>query len=437
MSSSPPSAAPADICSERGFTLLEVLIALAILGTAVVLSIQGVSQGLRLLKVAGDQQQAIIVADQKAREVLVPVEGTDSGADGRFSWERTSRVLEAPELTPVDAAPDWRVFQISVVVTWDAQRRLEVSTLRTVPATSDPTRAGEPFAPQAGGASASSSSSSSASSSSSSGSSSLSKPSGASGASGSSRSSGFVGLVGLVRIVGLVEFGTVYREPDPGRRILMRAVWPRPACPGPGPFRRQSDRPEGFTLVELIIALAIVATLVVVAFGGLRVVLGATQRSEARIEVHQHVRSLTTILKRSLGAAYPYKGSLGELPEQRLLFRGQASTLEFVTQAPPFPLGATIAYTAVVLSHVTGEGLVIRERALPNREPFAEAAVVLRDPAVTSLAFRYLDDSNSWQTEWEDEDRPPTAIEITLGLTINGRAETVPPMVVPFRIGVE
>ena len=139
----PRRAAPRS--SETGFTLLEVLVALAILGTAVVVSIQGVSQGLRLLKSAGDQQQAIIVADQKARELLVPVEGTESGTDGRFSWERTARVLETPDLTPADAIPQWRRFQISVVVTWDAQRRLEVSTQRAVPATSDPTRGAEPF----------------------------------------------------------------------------------------------------------------------------------------------------------------------------------------------------------------------------------------------------------------------------------------------------
>jgi type II secretion system protein I len=151
--------------SERGFTLLEVLVALAILGTAVVVAIQGVSQGLRLLKAAGDQQQAIIVADQKAREVLVPVEGTERGTEGRFSWERTARVLQIPDLTPADAAPQWRMFEISVVVTWDAQRRLEVATQRTVPATSDPTEAAEPFASQAAGGTSSTSGRSTSSSS--------------------------------------------------------------------------------------------------------------------------------------------------------------------------------------------------------------------------------------------------------------------------------
>jgi prepilin-type N-terminal cleavage/methylation domain-containing protein len=124
---------------QAGFSLLEVLIALAILGTAVVATIQGVSQGLRLLKVSGDQQQATAVADQKAREVVSLVEGVDSGSEGRFSWQRAMRVVETPELSPADSAPKWRVFEIAVAVTWDDQRRVEVTTLRTVPATSDPT----------------------------------------------------------------------------------------------------------------------------------------------------------------------------------------------------------------------------------------------------------------------------------------------------------
>ena len=62
-----------------GFTLLEVLVAFAILSVAVVAVIQGFAQGLRLLKVAGDHQRAVLLADQKAREVVMPVEGYDQG----------------------------------------------------------------------------------------------------------------------------------------------------------------------------------------------------------------------------------------------------------------------------------------------------------------------------------------------------------------------
>ena len=57
---------------EAGFTLIEVLVALAILSIAVVASIQGFAQGLRLLKLAGDHQHAMLLADQKMREVVDP-----------------------------------------------------------------------------------------------------------------------------------------------------------------------------------------------------------------------------------------------------------------------------------------------------------------------------------------------------------------------------
>jgi general secretion pathway protein J len=208
------------------------------------------------------------------------------------------------------------------------------------------------------------------------------------------------------------------------------------ASPAVHPPRREPAGPAGFTLVELLLALAIVATLMVTAFGGLRVVLGATQRSDEQIEIHQHLRGLTTLLTRSLASAYPYRGPLGELPEERLLFRGDASTLEFVTQAPPFPLAAHIAFTAVVLTHVPGEGLLIRERALPNYEPFTGATEVLRDAAVTSLSFRYLDQDYGWQSTWDDDEQPPAAVEVTVALVIRGRPETLPAMVVPMPTGV-
>lgn len=116
-----------------GFTLLEVLVALAVLSLAVVAAIQGFAQGLRLLKLSGDHQQAMLIADLKAREVVTPEEGREEGAEGDFRWERTTRVVEAPDLTPVGAPPKWRVFEIAVKVRWDERRQVDLTTLRTVP----------------------------------------------------------------------------------------------------------------------------------------------------------------------------------------------------------------------------------------------------------------------------------------------------------------
>jgi type II secretion system protein I len=119
---------------QRGFTLLEVVVALAILSVAVVAAIQGFAQGLRLLKLSGDHQRAMLLADQKVREVLIPEEQHDQGDEGEFHWERVTQVIEAPDLVPVGSPPRWRVFEIIVRVVWDERRQVELATLRTVPA---------------------------------------------------------------------------------------------------------------------------------------------------------------------------------------------------------------------------------------------------------------------------------------------------------------
>ena len=118
---------------DAGFTLLEVLVAFAILSIAVVASIQGFAQGLRLLRLSGDHQQAMLLADQKMREVVNPAEEPDRKEDteGVFRWERTVTVVPAPDLARTRATEAWRVYHIAVKVAWGEKRHVELATLRT------------------------------------------------------------------------------------------------------------------------------------------------------------------------------------------------------------------------------------------------------------------------------------------------------------------
>jgi general secretion pathway protein I len=118
---------------QDGFTLIEVLVAFAILSLTVVVAVQGFAGGLRLLKLSGDHQRAILIADQKAREVVVPKEGREEGTEGGFAWERVIKSVPAPELDVPGRPVKWHVYEISVQVAWGEQRRaVGVTTLRTV-----------------------------------------------------------------------------------------------------------------------------------------------------------------------------------------------------------------------------------------------------------------------------------------------------------------
>jgi hypothetical protein len=110
------------------------MVAMAILSLAVVAAIQLSSQALRLLKVSGDHQEAVLLADQLVRLVEPNEEGVESGQEGPFFWERRVILMPVPEdLDPPQTAPGAlqpRLFSISVAVRWE-NRSVELATLRT------------------------------------------------------------------------------------------------------------------------------------------------------------------------------------------------------------------------------------------------------------------------------------------------------------------
>jgi len=203
-------------------------------------------------------------------------------------------------------------------------------------------------------------------------------------------------------------------------------------------------RSGGFTLLELLIALAIVGALLAIAFGGLRVALSSWTRGEERAEFQQHARGIAQIVGRAVGAAYPYRGVPGTAPDtpttiKPILFVGSENKVELVTQAAPFPFDIPSAFTALVIAveddPELGRALVIRQRALPNREPFAQATVVLRDPLIQSLELRYLGADNTWVDSWDGdaEQGLPPAISIRFATQRDGKLEPSPPMTVSLR----
>jgi hypothetical protein len=111
--------------------------------------------------------------------------------------------------------------------------------------------------------------------------------------------------------------------------------------------------------------------------------------------------------------------------------------VEFVTQQAPFPFAIPIAFTAVVFAFDDGgePGLVVRQRPLPNQDPFDKAEVVYRDPTVTSLKIAYLDEGG-WKDSWDGAQAKatPRAVRIAVGTTLNGRLTELPPLTVSLRI---
>ncbi|MBI3030553.1 MAG: prepilin-type N-terminal cleavage/methylation domain-containing protein [Candidatus Rokubacteria bacterium] len=190
------------------------------------------------------------------------------------------------------------------------------------------------------------------------------------------------------------------------------------------------SRRRGFTLLELLVALAIVGALLALALGSLRVGLAAWRQGDERAEAHAHLRSLSELLARSVAAAFPYRQSGPEGGQPQLQFKCEEGHLSLVTFAPPFPLPDPVAFTAVSFARQEGErpGLAIRQKALPNFEPFEETEPIFVDASVTGLTFRCLGADGSWDSQEKQE--LPRAVEISLTASLGGRTETLPPLTI-------
>jgi general secretion pathway protein J len=194
---------------------------------------------------------------------------------------------------------------------------------------------------------------------------------------------------------------------------------------------------RGFTLIEVVIALTIVATLLVVMFAGLRVGLAAWQRGEDRAEVLDRTRSLAQILTPTLNAAYPYQRPPTAKEPARLLFEGEPERVAFVTAAAPFPTAAPIAFTAVSFSIEPGAGLAIRQKPLPNDDAFEHLPAAAVDVTVSAVRFRYLRDSDrAWVDRWDTpvEKSLPAAVEMTLTVMRGGNSVEQPPLVITLPV---
>jgi general secretion pathway protein I len=117
--------------NEKGFTLLEVIVAMALFAAGIVLVSQLFSGALRLSAGSRDASESVIYARQRMEEALLapnPVAGTERGVfGGKYRWEVATDFVPQEEETPYDE------IRLRVAIRWlDGvdERSVELSATR-------------------------------------------------------------------------------------------------------------------------------------------------------------------------------------------------------------------------------------------------------------------------------------------------------------------
>jgi general secretion pathway protein I len=121
----------------RGFTLIETLVAISILAISLVVILQLFSGGLKSSRLSDEYTRGIFHAREKMDEILIAGELTEGVIDGKFDdgfrWKAEALRLDIKEAK--DVKLPFRAFNIKVDVMWDAgghEKLFSISAIKLV-----------------------------------------------------------------------------------------------------------------------------------------------------------------------------------------------------------------------------------------------------------------------------------------------------------------
>jgi len=176
----------------------------------------------------------------------------------------------------------------------------------------------------------------------------------------------------------------------------------------------------GFTLIEVVVALAIFGLVMAALAGGLGFSLKASRAGERRTDDMLAVARLDGLLRHDLERALRLHTASGIAAP--LDFAGGTKSLQFTVAAPSYPTAAGLYQVRfAVLASAEGEMLSYRRRAAAGTPVPADADErprALIEGAVR-MSFAYFD-GNAWRGSWRDAKSLPRLVRLRIANGTSG-----------------
>ena len=180
---------------------------------------------------------------------------------------------------------------------------------------------------------------------------------------------------------------------------------------------------RGFTLLELIIALVLMALLSGVLFGSISLAGRSTDAGEAKAGAAASMRLAQQFLRTNLEAQHPLR--MRKMLDWPLLFTGAGDELRYAARLPARVAGGGIWYYRLAVKSDDPRSPLVLERTIPDLAAdalpdFANAERSVLAEGIASLKIGYFGRAAdaapsvapSWRDQWNDTQRLPLLIRI-------------------------
>jgi general secretion pathway protein J len=203
---------------------------------------------------------------------------------------------------------------------------------------------------------------------------------------------------------------------------------------------KRVGRQRGFTLLEILLALALLAFVMLGVWGAMRGAARVTHSANAVMARSEAVRTVQRFLRRYVGAAGPQPFVMADGSAARM-FDGDATSMEYVAPLP-VQSGHAGLYIQTVSLQKDGGGMSLRLDYRPYTEEQAVNVQPIEHVLLTDLRggkFEYLAAAAfgkppAWRDDWQATNGLPLAVRVHLDPAWRARVG-FPDMVIPVRTG--
>jgi general secretion pathway protein J len=178
------------------------------------------------------------------------------------------------------------------------------------------------------------------------------------------------------------------------------------------------DRQKGFTLLELLISIALLSVIVLIVGGAMRMGFRSTESGQKKIDSLERFRTSINIIESQLQSAFIIRRTGTTYDENFTQFIGDRSSMQF--RSLYSLLGGArgpVEVTYVVKEDISGKRAIFgSENLIVYTEPLREIRLI--DNA-SDIYFEYFekgptDEKGHWTNEWTSKDNLPEKVRLNI-----------------------